>query len=59
MLGMLLFNKGEMGMSEVPSLLIFGVPFAVLLVVVSMISIMFRRVVSTNMVHIVQSRRKT
>ncbi|MBI2065351.1 MAG: hypothetical protein HYT62_04885 [Candidatus Yanofskybacteria bacterium] len=46
-------------MSEVPSLLMFGVPFAVLLVVVSLVSIMFRRVVSTNMVHIVQSRRKT
>ena len=46
-------------MDGILSLLTFGVPFVVLIVVVVTISVMFRRVVSTNMVHIVQSRRKT
>ncbi|MBI2063744.1 MAG: SPFH domain-containing protein, partial [Candidatus Yanofskybacteria bacterium] len=46
-------------MQEITLLSAFGVSLVVFVVMTIVLSIMFRRVVSTNTVHIVQSRRKT
>ncbi|MBI2670029.1 MAG: hypothetical protein HYX20_02720 [Candidatus Yanofskybacteria bacterium] len=46
-------------MQEFTFLSVLGVSLAVIVTMTVVVSIMFRRVVSTNTVHIVQSRRKT